>query len=211
LYDLLLSANTPGFYDKLLQVPLLNLSVIFLDKLARSPWLKAIDPARWGRALLPRRRHLAYIGVWSLAFAGMSASGYLGDRHPGQWTPFWDQACAADKRDACLNLYFLQEGFCADGSPWACNETGILLAERYNNPARAVSAFARACTLQSAAGCANGRALERGDALRHDNPTYVDYPFILRGSKGPIDERDATALNTRACDLGWPGATCPSG
>ena len=37
LYDLLLSANTPGFYDKLLQVPLLNLSVILLDRLARSP------------------------------------------------------------------------------------------------------------------------------------------------------------------------------
>ena len=48
LYDLLLSANTPGFYDKLLQVPLLNLSVILLDRLARSPKLKAIDPSAWG-------------------------------------------------------------------------------------------------------------------------------------------------------------------
>src|SRR5207249_11134856 len=45
LYDLLLSANTPGFYDKLLQVPLLNLSVILLDRLARSPLLKAINPS----------------------------------------------------------------------------------------------------------------------------------------------------------------------
>ena len=65
LYDLLLSANTPGFYDKLLQVPLLNLSVILLDRLARSPMLKAIDPSAWGRALAPRRRHLAYMGVWA--------------------------------------------------------------------------------------------------------------------------------------------------
>ena len=63
LYDLLLSANTPGFYDKLLQVPLLNLSVILLDRLARSPRLKALDPSAWGRAWAPRRRHLAYMGV----------------------------------------------------------------------------------------------------------------------------------------------------
>ena len=37
LYHLLLSWNTPAFYDKLLQVPLLNLSVKLLDRLAVSP------------------------------------------------------------------------------------------------------------------------------------------------------------------------------
>ena len=206
LYDLLLRANTPAFYDKLLPVPLLNLSVILLDRLARSPWLKAIDPSAWGRALLPRRRNLAYIGVWSVVFAGMSASGYLGDRHPGQWTPFWEQACAADARDACRNLYFLQEGFCADGSPWACNEAGILLAERYNNRARAASAFERACTLQLAAGCNNAAALAGGRTLRHGTPDYVDYQYILRGSKGPIRDLEPAALYARACDLAWPGA-----
>ena len=206
LYDLLLSANTPGFYDKLLQVPLLNLSVILLDRLARSPMLKAIDPSAWGRALMPRRRHLAYIGVWTVAFAAMSASGKLGDEHPGQWTPFWDQACAADRRDACLNLYFLQDGFCADGSPFACNEVGILLAERYDNRARAAAAFDRACTLQFAAGCDNAAAIARGGAFRHDDPTYVDYQFILRGSKGPLRDLDPARLNARACELGWRGA-----
>jgi hypothetical protein len=210
LYDLLLRANTPAFYDKLLQVPLLNLSVILLDRLARSPVLKAIDPSRWGRALVARRRNLAYIGVWSLAFAAMSASGYLGDKHPGQWTPFWEQACAADTPDACLNLYFLQEGFCADGSPWACNETGMLLAERYNNPTRAASAFERACTLQFAAGCANARAVASGGSLRHEPPSYVDYPYILRGSKGPIRDPQPAELYARACELGWPAPNCAS-
>ena len=43
LYDLLLSWNMPGFYDKLLQVPLLNLSVTLLDRLAASPRRRAID------------------------------------------------------------------------------------------------------------------------------------------------------------------------
>jgi len=206
LYELLLSANVPAFYDKLLQVPLLNLSVRLLDRLARSPILKAIDPSTWGRAWMPRRRHLAYIGVWSVAFAAMSASGHLGDDHPGQWTPFWEKACAAERRDACLNLYFLQEGFCADGSGWACNEVGILLAERYDNRARASSAFDRACTLQFGAGCNNATANARAGPLRHDAPTALDYPFILRGSKGPIAERDPAKLYARACELAWPNA-----
>jgi hypothetical protein len=206
LYDLLLSANTPGFYDKLLQVPLLNLSVKLLDRFARSPKLKAFDPAVWAREWAPRRRHLAYMGVWASAFVAMSASGHLGDDHPGQWTPFWEQACAADKRDACLNLYFLHDGYCADGSAWSCNEVGILLAERYDNRNVAAAAFSRACTLQFPAACANGAALARGGPLRHDDPTAADYEYILRGSKGPLRERDPAALYARACELGWPGA-----
>jgi hypothetical protein len=210
LYDLLLNANTPGFYDKLLQVPLLNLSVILIDRLARSPMLKSIDPAAWGRAWAPRRRHLAYMGVWVLTFGAMTASGHLGDEHPGQWTPFWEQACAADKRDACLNLYFLHDGYCADGSAWSCNEIGILLAERYDNRANAAAAFDRACTLQFAAGCANATALANARSLRHDAPTAADYRFILRGSKGPLDDREPAELYARACELGWPSA-CGSG
>jgi hypothetical protein len=206
LYDLLLSANTPGFYDKLLQVPLLNLSVILLDRLARWPKLKAIDPSKWGRKWVPRRRHLAYMSVWAVAFGAMSASGHLGDKHPGQWTPFWEQACAADRRDACLNLYFLHDGFCADGSAWACNEIGILLAERYDNRTVAAAAFDRACTLQFAVGCDNAAAIANARALRHDDPTAADYRFILRGSKGPIGDLEPAELYARACELGWPGA-----
>jgi hypothetical protein len=206
LYDLLLSANTPGFYDKLLQIPLLNLSVRLLDRWAASPLLKALDPSTWSAQWAPRRRHLAYMGVWGGAFLTMSASGHLGDEHPGQWTPFWEQACAADRRDACLNLYFLQEGYCAEGSAWACNETGILLAERYDNRAVAAAAFNRACTLQFAAACDNAVALGNGRPLRRDAATAADYRFILRGSKGPLPELAPAELYARACALGWPGA-----
>jgi hypothetical protein len=206
LYDVLLSANTPGFYDKLLQVPLLNLSVKLLDLLASWPALKGFDPSVWARGWAPRRRHLAYMGVYATAFAAMSASGYLSDKHPGQWTPFWEQACAAARRDACLNLYFLQEGYCADGSAWACNEVGILLAERYGNRATAAAAFNRACTQQFAAACDNAEALANGSALRRDSPTPADYRHILRGSKGPIEDLEPEELYARACELGWPGS-----
>jgi TPR repeat protein len=149
------------------------------------------------------------MSVWALLFTGMSASGYLSDRHPGQWTPFWEQACAAERRDACLNLYVLHDGYCADGSAWSCNEIGILLAERYDNPAVAAAAFNRACTLGFAAGCDNSAAIGRAGPLRHDAPTAADYRYVLRGSKGPIVDLDAEQLYARACDLGWPG-TCRS-
>jgi hypothetical protein len=210
LYELLLSTNNPGFYDKLLQIPLLNLSVRVLDRLAAAAKLKFLDPSVWSPGWRPRRRHLVYMGVWASAFVAMSASGYLGDRHPGQWTPYWEQACAAERRDACLNLYFLQDGYCADGSAWACNETGVLLAERYANPARAAAAFERACLLQFAAACDNAAALASGRPLRRDVPTSADYRVVLRGSKGPISDTEPAQLFARACALGWPG-TCEAG
>src|SRR4029453_18301870 len=155
VYDWLLRAGMPGFYDKLLPVPLLNLSAKLIDRAARSPLLQSINPSQWGRALVPRRRHLAYISVWAVAFGAMSASGYLGDRHPGQWLPFWQKACAADTRTACEDLYYLQDGYCEDGSGWACNELGILLAEHYANPRRATASFERPGALPFSPRCHN--------------------------------------------------------
>jgi hypothetical protein len=216
LYSVLIRAGMPGFYDKLLQVPLLNLSAKLLDRLARSPMFQSIDHSGWGSravasakagwSLGPRRRHLAYIGVWAVAFAAMSASGYLGDKHPGQWVPFWQKACAANARSACEDLYFLQDGYCEDGSGWACNELGILLAEHYDNRRRAAMEFERACGLRFSAGCDNAVAIMQGAMFRRDAPTVADYRFILRGSKGPFQDPDAQ-LYARACVQGWPG-TC---
>jgi hypothetical protein len=207
LYDWLLRAGMPGFYDKLLQVPLLNLSAKWLDAAARSPLLQRINPAEWGKSLVPRQRHRAYMSVWAVAFVAMSASGYLGDRHPGQYVPFWQKACAADARSACEDLYFLQDGYCEDGSGWACNELGILLAEHYDNRRRAAMEFERACALRFSAGCDNASAITQGDMFRRDAPTVADYQFILRGSKGPFPDREPAQLYARACVQGFPG-TC---
>ena len=221
LYSVLIRAGMPGFYDKLLQVPLLNLSAKWLDRLA--PALRSINPSSWSlprrsreaaNAGLPRRSreaakagHLAYISVWAVAFVAMSASGYLGDRHPGQWLPFWQKACAANAPSACEDLYFLQDGYCEDGSGWACNELGILLAQHYDNRRRAVMEFERACALRFAAGCDNTSAITQGDMFRREAPTVADYRFILRGSKGPFQDLEPAQLYARACVQGWPG-TC---
>ena len=244
LYVLLDRAGASTFYDKLLQVPLLNLSVIAIDRAVRSSFLRRLDPAALGRALAPRRRHLAYMGVWAVVFAAMSAAGGAGDRHPGQWLPFWQQACAEGRPHACRYLAARQSGHCNSGSGWACNEAGILRAalsasasparsgetgrdragagEARADPreagARAVPemagdvetalAFARGCELEFEPACDNLRAMTETMSASFERapPPLGDYPIILRGSKGPIADRDPAALQARACRQGWPGA-----
>jgi hypothetical protein len=106
-----------------------------------------------------------------------------------------------------IDLYFLQDGYCEDGSGWACNELGILLAEHYGNRRRAAMDFERACGLGFSAGCDNTSALTQGDKFRRDAPTVADYRFILRGSKDPFPDREPAQLYARACVQGWPD-TC---
>ena len=234
LYVLLDRAGAPTFYDKLLQVPLLNLSVIAIDRAVRSSPLRRLDPAALGRALAPRRRHLAYMGVWAAVFAAMSAAGGAGDRHPGQWLPFWQQACAEGRPHACRYLAARQSGHCNSGSGWACNEAGVLRAalsvsagpgggggvqagprgagveddSAEVGDVEAALAFARGCELGFEPACANGRAMVEGMAATFERapPPLDDYPIILRGSKGPVADRDPAALRARACRQGWPGA-----
>ena len=46
----------------------------------------------------------------------------MGDRHPGQWLPFWQHACAAERPGACDYLAQRETELCDQGSDWACNE-----------------------------------------------------------------------------------------
>ena len=55
--------------------------------------LRAFDPAALARSLAPFQRHLAYMSIWAIVFAVMSAAQGVGDSHRGQWRPFWRQAC----------------------------------------------------------------------------------------------------------------------
>ena len=150
------------------------------------------------------------MGVWAVVFAVMSAAGGAGDRHPGQWLPFWQQACAEGRPHACRYLAAKQSGHCNSGSGWACNEAGILRATLADAEAdvEAALAFARGCELGFEPACANARAMREAGAASFERapPPHADYPIILRGSKGPITDRDPAALHARACDQGWPGA-----
>jgi hypothetical protein len=217
LYQWLGSSGMPTFYDKLLQVPLLNLSVKGIDHVVRSGVLRLFDPTRLVAALTPRVRHLAYISVWAMAFTMMSAAGGVGDDHPGQWLPFWQQACAEGRNYACPYLADRELHFCEQGSGWACNEAGIqhvALSQsgedlRRLDPAGAATPFRRGCELGFAAACRNLDTLSStaGGELVRAAPTLDDYPIVLRGSKGPVREENHTDLYALACRQGWPD-TC---
>ena len=162
LYAALEAAGAPTFYDKLLAVPLLNLAVRPIDRWARSDALRRFDPGALGRSLSPRRRHLAYMAIWTAAFLPINALEGVGDvREAG--LPLWRHACDRGRAEACRALAATYAPECVAGSPRACNELGILAAERLApGPLPAPAAFARACSLGLPAGCANAAELASG-------------------------------------------------
>lgn len=206
LYQLLGSAGMPTFYDKLLQVPLLNLSSKWIDRIAGQSFTLV-------RSLTPRQRNLAYMSIWAVIFTGMSATQGVGDSHPGQWLPFWRHACEDGRAYACPYLADLETSFCDRGSGWACNEAGLLHIAlsrsgedlRRSDPAGAAEPLRRGCELGFAAACRNLSTLTTGTGtFARAQPTLADLPVILRGSKGEIRERDPAALYALACREGWP-------
>lgn len=204
LYELLGRMGIPTFYDKLLPVPIMNLSIKLIDRVATSSWLKRFDPGQLGRSLPPRRRNLAYIAVWSTAFVVMSATDGVGDSHPGHRVPFWQNACRQNARNGCGNLAVILDTYCQDGSGWACNEVGALRFHgRVGNPERANESFLRACSLGFVMGCQNGVALSTGMEPRTTSPRVQDYPVILREGKGALPDRTPLEFLTRACNQGF--------
>jgi hypothetical protein len=206
LYQVLGSLGMPTFYDKLLQVPILNLSIRSIDRLCA--WSRDVR-------VLNRRRHLAFMSAWAILFAVMSAMQGVGDAHPGQWLPFWRQACDDGRPYACPYLADLQLDYCYDGSGWACNEAGlqhIALARsgedlRRTDLAGATPPFRHGCDLGFPAACRNLTTLtESGHELVGAPPSLKDYAIVLKGSKREVRDRNPEALYTLACYQGWPDA-----
>jgi hypothetical protein len=213
LYSALGRAGLPTFYDKLLQVPLLNLSIKLIDRLGGAPAFRAFDPSRLGRGLVARRRHLAYVAIWAIVFAAMSAAGGVGDEHPGQWLPFWQQACEENRPSACSYAEVLEASYCDRGSGWACNEWAVRQAGTHRDAEGAAASLARGCALGFAAACSNQRALDASGGspiaatLRRTPPTAHDYPIVLRGSKRDVGDRTPAELSALACRACW-GVAC---
>ena len=209
------AVGAPPFYDKLLPVPILNLLAPTLDRVA-----DALAPrlgVAWAAAkgMVPTRRRVATVGLWAAVFATLSLTGALGDHHPGQYYPFWRDACEAGSVRACDYTGVMQQSFCDRGSGWACNEFGVLMAETDRDFRGAAGEFDRACRMGFAPGCANLQLLGAGDerlarpgAFQRERPPPAELPIVLRGSKGPVTERDPDALRALGCERGWVELGC---
>jgi hypothetical protein len=195
-FVLLSSLGEPTFYDKLLPVPLMNLMVRGIDRLTRkAPILSQPVSAQ---AL---RRNAGFTALWALIFAGLYAIQGVGEKHPGQYLPFWQNACQLGSERACNYSANLMTIYCNTGSGWACNEVGILRVAT-NRPADAD--FKRACELGFDPGCQNANATARDvSSLARGRPEVGDLPIILRGTKPPLKERDPSKLYALACEQGW--------
>jgi len=156
LYSILLNAHVPEFYDKLLPVPLLNLSVPWIEAVAGVGLLARFD--RWQTRFRPGRVNLVYMGGWAALFAMMLATGFVAAPHPGRKVEFWMQAYRDGKPETGRKLFKVIGSAADAGNAFACNKLGEIYMEGELAPydeAAAAHYFARACELEEDEGCRN--------------------------------------------------------
>jgi hypothetical protein len=192
--------GVPTFYDKLLAVPVMNLTIRAIDRIVQDR-LWHLDPAGLVPNLVGRVRHLAYMGIWMCLFTVLSAVQAVGDTHQGQWVSFWLSACEEELPNGCRQAAVLTSAYCTAGSGWACNEYAVLLQPALR-PGRAAQAFQRACDLGFSVGCENlDPAVAEGP--RRAPPRESDYRLVLRGRKGSLGDLRPLELRQRACAQGF--------
>ncbi|MDA1094347.1 MAG: hypothetical protein O3A25_13905 [Acidobacteria bacterium] len=238
LYALLGQLGVPTFYDKLLCVPLLNLSVRALDRFVQSLGAESFGLDRVWPSMSPRQLNLGSMGVWTVLFVGLLTTEAVGSRHEGSNPAFWEQACSEGLRGGCRTLLVRQSNNCREGFAWSCNELGILLAEGdlvEGDPPGAAASFAQACELGLGVGCANAEALAAGTGNFGRASTSLAYAWAYQDADPLRDACDASdpeachllasayrdgrfvarddtlarELFSQSCDLGW-AASCTS-
>ena len=202
LYSLLGSLGQPTFYDKLMCVPLLNLSVPFIDRAVR---------AFGDRPLLHRvgldaplgRLNYAHLAVWIVFFLAMTAMGRTDGTHTGDKLPFWENACNAQRPNACRRLIQLETNYCTDNSGWACNELGLhyLAGDLVTaDSGRAQTLFAKGCESRFQAACLN--LLDPARHVRAE-PRPLDLRLVLREGGRNLVDMPEPDLYLRACEHGF--------
>jgi len=149
-----------------------------------------------------------------MLFLALAGLGGVGDDHPGQYLPFWEEACERGNVRACRTAAQMEGVYCGRGSGWACNERAVLMATRLDDPAEARADFQAACALGFTPGCENVIRMASGqDVFAQAPPPLEELPIVIRGSKGAVTERDPEALYALACERGWEyacGVEAPS-
>jgi hypothetical protein len=168
LVPLLESLGAPVFYDKLLCVPVLNLTVRALDRasiavsawLARQRWVTEgkFRPLQALSAWTPRQANFGFMGIWVVFLGFMVFTGFLGGKHPGTDPALWEKACAAGNSRACDVLARTLDAQCQHNSASGCLALGTLLSDGKQisrNPIGAARSLGRACDIGSQDACTN--------------------------------------------------------
>jgi len=166
-YAILRDFGLPSFYDKLLVVPFLNLSVQIIDRYASLGWPGRFS--RWETAFGPRKLNYMHMACWGLLFAAMLGTGFVEGPHRGTSIAFWRKAAEQGKPHAAENLMTMLKDRAHNGVGEACNELGLIYMEgklAKQDPAAAIRYFVGACDMGYEGGCENAAI----QILFHDAP-----------------------------------------
>ena len=218
LYGLLGAVGAPQFYDKLLCVPILNLTVRALDRASTSlsAWFarQQFHSPRWSSGSTPRQANFAWMGVWIALFGVMTQTHFVGGRQPGSTPAFWVTACEEGRWHACRTLAHSLDVACQNNSGPGCFSLGMLLntgKEVARNSVGAAKSFGRGCELGVAYSCFN-----LADLVRTEGPGLLESPcnsgdsqscvtlglLYLRGQGVEVNQGSALALFRKACHVG---------
>ena len=210
LYWLLALIGAPTFYDKLLCVPPLNLTVRALDR--ASVWLESrVRLPKWA----PRQANYAHMAVWICLFTVMLTTGFVGGQHPGARLEFWREACSEHRGSSCESWVRLLKISCTHGSGGTCMVLGNALNDGRLVPRDAAEAgknFAHACELGVPAGCSELVRLvrdSRGEVFRKacdqgdGESCFLLGSLIHAGTGVARDYGSAVALFRQSCSVGW--------
>jgi TPR repeat protein len=183
-------------------VPLLNLSVPAIDRAVRALGERPIL-GRLGLDGPLGRMNLAHMTAWVLFFVAMTVAGGTDGMHRGDSLPFWQQACADNRPQACQRLVRIETSYCNDNAGWACNEVGRHYVEGSLVAAdldQALTFFSRACEARFQAGCVN--LLDPSQPSRAD-PRPLDLRLLVREGGPNLVDMPEPELFARACRHGW--------
>ncbi len=221
IYPLLERSDTFGYYDKILCVPLLNLCVRPLDRLARAIVLRSGALAQRARFLYGHRyENHVNLAIWAVVVATILLTNRVGEAHPGREVAFWRKTCDERKVGACRRLASFYGAACIRGQGDACHNLGVMLQSGDGidvDSKRANFYFARGCERdvpQSCGAVANvmervggelgttfelmRRACEGGSGASCHNLAVA----FKNGTGVPQDEKAAINLFDRGCEAG---------
>jgi len=215
-YSVLKLIGAPEFYDKLLVVPPLNLSVQLLDRFSDAVARK-FQSLTSRLAKRPRLVNYAWMGVWACLFVTMTASGFLvkGNDHPGSKPEFWAKRCQQGHSSSCATWVNMLNGKCQDSSAADCLALGKILDDgkfATRDEAQAGVTFGRACDLGLQEGCVNlitfmkkGGSNELAAACDRGNGAscFLLGSLFSGGAGVPKNPSMAFELFQKSCDIGW--------